>query len=380
MEIVSSNKMTEGLFGMVILFIFEILPLLEKYNIDVSSLKWHISTINYGNIFPNILKYNFKNNEKLNSIESKYTFYYGNDINKIDITTKFKNLFLKNNKITIPKGTNFNNIFGDPSPNKNKTIMIYFNNILVNLINEYNTYQDIVNDKLNIVLLEHLRYLNPKYVLGDNFSKLNHLFFKYFTIPNELNEIVDKLDLQKFVGIHFRGTDKTNDLDMNTPCSKTDFLIIIDEYIKIKGIKNIFIASDEHYIIDKLKNKYPNIIFKYSRDFTDNIFWRNNPDKEKNAKFAMIDMLCLSKCKEVIKVSSALSAFSKIINPNLKIFRVNALKMFADIPYFPDAYIPLLEKNPSYSKECNSILEKIQLNDWSIKYGKNFNNFYYKIR
>ena len=94
----------------------------------------------------------------------------------------------------------------------------------------------------------------------------------------------------------------------------------------------------------------------------------------------MIDMLCLSKCKEVIKVSSALSAFSKIINPNLKIFRVNALKMFADIPYFPDAYIPLLDKDSNYSTECNNTLKKIQLNDWSMKYGKRFNNFYYKIR
>ena len=54
--------------------------------------------------------------------------------------------------------------------------------------------------------------------------------------------------------------------------------------------------------------------------------------------------------------------------------------MFADIPYFPDAYIPLLDKDPNYSTECNNTLKKIQLNDWSMKYGKKFNNFYYKIR
>ena len=34
-------------------------------------------------------------------------------------------------------------------------------------------------------------------------------------------------------------------------------------------------------------------------------------------------------------------------------------KMFGDIPYFPDAYIPLFEKNTSYTSECNEILNKI---------------------
>ena len=56
--IISKNQMTEGLFGMVILFIFEILPILETINVDISKLKWDICTTNYGNIFPNILQYN----------------------------------------------------------------------------------------------------------------------------------------------------------------------------------------------------------------------------------------------------------------------------------------------------------------------------------
>jgi hypothetical protein len=54
--------------------------------------------------------------------------------------------------------------------------------------------------------------------------------------------------------------------------------------------------------------------------------------------------------------------------------------MFTDIPYFPDAYIPLLEKNDNYTNECNSILDKIQKNDWSISNRHKFNNFYCKFR
>lgn len=300
LKIISNNEMTEGLFGQVILYIFEILPILENENVDISSLYWEISTSNYGDIFPNILKYNA--NEELQ--------------------------------------------------HKNK--LVYH--------------------------LTQYKVTKKQFTLGDDFKKLHELFFKYFTIPNELIKIADELHLQNFLGIHFRGNDKTYDNKMNTPITKNDFFIILNEYIKNNNIKNIFLASDENDIIVKLKNKYPNIIFKSSRNFQGNLFWRDNQNTHLNAKYAMIDMLCLSKCKEVLKVSSALSSFAKIMNPNLKIFRLNAVKMFAVIPYFPDAYIPLITKNSNYSKECNNTIEKVQLNDWSKQYSKQFNNFYYKIR
>ena len=308
MNIISHNEMSEGLFGQIILYIFEILPILENNKINpkrerscTSSVNWKISTLSYGDIFPNILECNSKYNN--NNI---FQFY---DIN-------LRGGFAK-----------------------------------------YNAY-----------------------VLGDDFIKLNKLFFKYFTIPYKLIEIANNFNLKNFTGLHFRGSDKTTDTCMNTPITKLDFYIIIDEYIKTNKIKNIFLATDENDILDYFKYKYPNIIFKSSRSFKGNLFWKNNSNNELNAKSAMIDMLCLSQCKEVLKVSSALSSFAKIINPNLKIFRLNALKMFNDIPYFPDAYIPLFKKKSDYSDECNRIIDKIQSNDWSKKYYDKFNNFYYKVR
>ena len=42
--------------------------------------------------------------------------------------------------------------------------------------------------------------------------------------------------------------------------------------------------------------------------------------------------------------------------------------------------LPLLEKNDNYTTECNTILDKIQKNDWSIDNYEKFNNFYYKFR
>ena len=297
--IIDKNNMSEGLFGMVILYLFQILPLLENKNVDITKLKWDITTTNYGDIFPHLLQYN-----------SEY-------VNPDEIEVKTQ---------------------------------------LFKLVYEY-----------------------PQYTLGDDFSSLNQLFFKYFSIPKNLDNIAENYHLNNSLGIHFRGTDKTSDTTMNNPISVAEFYIIIDSFLKNNNVTSIFIATDEKNTVEYLKNKYTYINFITSRNVNKNIFWRNNDDVILNGQEAMIDMLCLSKCKTVLKVSSALSAFSKIINPKLNIFRINALKMFTDIPYFPDAYIPLLEKNENYSEECNKILDKIQLNDWSVLH-KNFNNFSYKLR
>jgi hypothetical protein len=196
-----------------------------------------------------------------------------------------------------------------------------------------------------------------------------------------LDRIAEDLQLNDSLGIHFRGTDKTRDVAMNHPLTSDAFFVIIESFLKTNAhIARVFIATDEKDVLDYLTNKYDHITFVTSRHFHHNLFWRNNENVIGNGTEAMIDMLCLSKCRMVLKGSSALSAFSKVINPKLSIYRLNALKMFNDIPYFPDAYIPLLETNENYTDECNQILEQIQRNDWSHAHKERFTSFYYKLR
>lgn len=307
--IYSINEMTEGLFGMVILFMFEVLPILETENLNIAKLKWDIRTSSYGSIFPNLLEYN--------------------------------EVSLLNTDVVEPSS---------------------------------------VFPETNIPLFQ-LRTLYKQWVLGDDFESLHRLFFKYFRIPTYINAFADSLGLNDCVGIHFRGSDKTTDLNMNTPLSIRDFYVILDSYLNAnKNVTKIFIATDEPSTLEYLISKYSHIEFKTSRSLNGNLFWRNNENTLKNGIEAMVDMVCLSKCKVVLKGSSALSSFSKVINPDLTIYRLNALKMFVDIPYFPDAYIPLLEKSEQYSSECNFILDKVQQDDWSILHKPKFNNFFYKPR
>ena len=298
MKIVSVDEMNEGLFGQVILWTFEILPILEQSNVDISLLNWEISTSNYGNIFPDVLL-----------------------------------------------------------PNTNH----------------------VVSHSAQVVRLMDLRSQKPQYVLGDDFSRLRDLFFKYFRIPAELNSIACQLNLNESLGVHFRGSDKTTDTGMNTPITKKEFLIILHEYIRVNKVTSVFLATDENDVFDMLRKQHPAIHLKSARDFTGNLFWRQNADVHINARDAMIDMLCLSKCKEVLKVSSALSAFAKVINPDLKMWRLNAMKMMS-IPYFPDAYIPTLRTNADFSEECNSVIDRVQQDDWQTQYGDAYCNFYFKER
>lgn len=271
---------------------------------------------------------------------------------------------------------NLNDIFWDI---KTETYGSIFPNIL--LFNNNTS----IKDNINVTRFIDMKNKLKLYTIGDDFKKINELFFKYFSIPKELdNRSLNYINSNDFLGLHYRGTDKNVDACTdNTHISKKEFVTIVENYLKNNNdIKNIFIASDESDIYYYFKDVHYNYNIIKAQDYNRNesLFWHKRPDPEKNAQDAMIDMLCLSKCKIVIKSSSALSAFAKVVNPSLEIYRVNACRMFSDVPYFPDAYIPLFKKSKDYSEQTNDILTKVQEDDWSFKHYDKFNNFFIKER
>jgi hypothetical protein len=88
---------------------------------------------------------------------------------------------------------------------------------------------------------------------------------------------------------------------------------------------------------------------------------KTEEERTTEADRAVIDCLALSRCAVVLNTSSALSAFSKVLNPDLEIYRCAASKMFADIPYFPIAYIPRYESDDVVVAE---ILARTMADDW----------------
>jgi hypothetical protein len=282
----SKDKIIGGLFGCVISFLFEILPVFEETNINTKNIYWDISTIHYGNIFPNLLEY-----ENMNDYE----------------------------KIKDDESTE-----------------------IIDLID---------------VLKESPQY--KTYYLGDDFIELNKLFFKYFKIPQDIMDLVNSYELTNYTGLHYRGTDKLIDTEMNNPVSIDEFKIIIESYIIAHNITQIFLSTDEGEILTYLTTKYPNITIKTARDLRGDLFWKTPENYINNGRDAMVDMLCLSKCATILKISSSLSSYAKVINPNINIYRINA-SIYTQKPYFPDSYIPLLECNENYSEECNKLIRKKQ--------------------
>src|SRR5258706_15353333 len=76
----------------------------------------------------------------------------------------------------------------------------------------------------------------------------------------------------------------------------------------------------------------------------------------------MLDCVLLSRCGTVLQTSSGLSAFAKILNPNLEIYRVAASKRFYDVPYFPVAYIP---RYNSPSPDISALVDRLMVDDWT---------------
>jgi hypothetical protein len=79
---------------------------------------------------------------------------------------------------------------------------------------------------------------------------------------------------------------------------------------------------------------------------------------------AVLDCVLLSRCGAVLQTSSALSSFAKILNPDLEIYRVAASKAWANVPYFPVAFVPIYA---SRSPEVAATIEVLTTNDWTKK-------------
>ena len=191
----------------------------------------------------------------------------------------------------------------------------------------------------------------------------NNIFNKYFKFNDYiLNEINNLNITDNTLGIHYRGTDKNFDVSQANYITIDEMLLVINDYLSNNNIDSIFCCSDEQIFINKLKEKFKkHKIIEYNQ-FRNNIDNNNyglfrhgenmhETDRNELTNASIIDMLALSKCNTVIKSSSALSTFSKIINPSLKLYTVSAMKK----DWFPHSYV---EEYKTNNINIKNILER----------------------
>lgn len=172
----------------------------------------------------------------------------------------------------------------------------------------------------------------------ESFYRANHIFNKFFDFSDSIKRNIPSIDPSTSVGIHFRGSDKNFDIDQANPISDEEFIVIIQDFLhKNSNIKCIYCCSDEQLFINKMLDRFGSSydILQYQQKRANNIdrfgFFRcaKSLPKEQRDKMtiaAFIDMVSLSRCGVIIKTSSALSSFSKIINPETKVYTVSAMK------------------------------------------------------
>ena len=215
--------------------------------------------------------------------------------------------------------------------------------------------------------------------LLDNFKLANEYFFKYFkfnnSITDKVNLFTNQFNDKRVLGLHYRGTDK-NIVKWVTHVSIDEFISIIDSHLKNNNYDIIFISTDEFDFINKMKEKYNNILFYDEEKNNDNkksihlnrltimenkirelkksknnIFNIENIDKledeiKKDTEYnrilfenVVVNSIILSKCNLVLKTHSLVSAYSKIFNPDLEIYTVNSCLE----NYWPESHIPLYD-------------------------------------
>jgi hypothetical protein len=198
----------------------------------------------------------------------------------------------------------------------------------------------------------------------NDFEGVNKLWKKFFKFSPEIIDIVDNyidgLDMKRTIGFHYRGTDKigTEGGYINTDI----FVKIVDDYLKFnKNIDNIIIFSDEKNALIELKNNYENkynVIYDkgvYDSNFDNILFFnniKNRVDIDNHYMMALRDTIVLSKCSVVFKTSSQMSAWPKIFNSSLEIYRISAFIH----DWFPDSRIPLYK---SENLEINKLLSEV---------------------
>jgi len=195
------------------------------------------------------------------------------------------------------------------------------------------------------------------------YQKANKIWNKYFEFHEVILNKIPIIDSDTTVGIHYRGTDKNSDTSQANAISQEEVILIIKDFLQntTKEYKAIYCCSDESSFIANMKNNFTNMqIIQYDQirateDLTNALF-RYGSCVEKNLQdnmtiAALVDMLSLSKCHTVIKTSSALSAFSKIMNPTLQVYTVSAMKE----RWFPAGLVPAYK---SKSAVINKILQR----------------------
>lgn len=214
----------------------------------------------------------------------------------------------------------------------------------------------------NRVSLNELRRRHAQ-ILGSDWEELSRIWHAYFKIPARIQESADRhFPAGRVLGIHFRGNDKYSSLD-TTAISQEQFLTLVVDYLgSTRPFDGLFVATDEFSFVERLRAAVSVPLINLGEIDFHKASVQRVPPRQRTDR-AVLDCVLLSRCSCVIQTCSALSSFTKVLNPGIEIYRTSASRLFAlNMPYFPVAYIPVL---PVSTRESRAILDATLVGDWT---------------
>jgi hypothetical protein len=154
------------------------------------------------------------------------------------------------------------------------------------------------------------------------------------------------------VGIHFRGSDKREEAPR---VSWDHCLQVLQDTLRIdENIKAVLVASDEQQFHDYVVQSVMGVpVFAYNDHFRYQAGDELPPHRTGGGEYekgedALINALLLSRCSTLIRTTSFLSAFSSVLNPELKVILLN--KPYDNCLWYPEIEI-LGSRNTTYFPE-----------------------------
>ncbi|RYG88871.1 MAG: hypothetical protein EON59_03095 [Alphaproteobacteria bacterium] len=170
-------------------------------------------------------------------------------------------------------------------------------------------------------------YLNDLYVslspLGSGLTikVANEVFFSRYKIRPEFEDRIAVLSdtLPKSVGVHFRGSDK------NLEAARVNWRYLTDSTDKVLDggvLEHVFVASDEADFVSHMTSRYGRRVItleaKHLACGSTPAHFGSGDGREKGAE-ALDVILALARCGVCVRGASHLSAWAKILNPNLPV-------------------------------------------------------------
>lgn len=183
--------------------------------------------------------------------------------------------------------------------------------------------------RINLMQVKHWQHAQCTQGTLAHWYSAHRIWSRWFRPSADAISLV--IDVPSYtLGLHYRGTDKQHDKTQATSISMQEMISVVKWHTLRYRYEHVLAVSDESSFISQLSQNLPSNVTVHGRS-AQPITTSGSLD----GNLALADVISLSRCNEVIKTSSALSAWVQIIQPETPVYTLSAMRQ----AWFPAAAV-----------------------------------------